>query len=129
MMDNEISVTYMSGPLDGKTLHFEQPDPGDELVLTIGRREACDVPLHSDSQASRLHARLFVTAQMVTSSESVPDAFVLSFWLDDMQSRNGTFLEHEREQIRGRVSVRPGMLFRVGRTWLRVDVPINLSML
>jgi pSer/pThr/pTyr-binding forkhead associated (FHA) protein len=41
-----------------------------------------------------------------------------------MQSRNGTFLE--REPIRGRVSVRPGMLFRIGRTWLRVDEPIAI---
>jgi pSer/pThr/pTyr-binding forkhead associated (FHA) protein len=123
-MDNEMSITYMSGPLDGKTLHFEQPEPGEELVITIGRREGCDIQLPFDSQASRLHARLVISAEMVTSSESVPDPFVLSFWLDDMQSRNGTFLE--REQIRGRVSVRPGMLFRIGRTWLRVDEPITI---
>jgi pSer/pThr/pTyr-binding forkhead associated (FHA) protein len=123
-MDNEVSITYMSGPLDGKTLHFEQPDPGEELVITIGRREGCDIQLPFDSQASRLHARLVISAEMVTASESVPDPFVLSFWLDDMQSRNGTFLE--REPIRGRVSVRPGMLFRIGRTWLRVDEPIAI---
>ncbi len=125
-MDSDVSITYMSGPLDGKALHFDQPEPGDELVLTIGRREGCDIQLPFDSQASRLHARLVINAQMVTSSESVPDPFVLSFWLDDMQSRNGTFLERDREQIRGRVSVRPGMLFRVGRTWLRVDEPVSL---
>lgn len=123
-MGDELTVTYMSGPLDGKTLQFEQPEPGEDLVISIGRREGCDVQLPFDSQASRLHARLTISAEMVTSSESVPEPFVLSFWLDDMQSRNGTFLGREREQIHGRVSVRPGMLFRVGRTWLRVDVPI-----
>ncbi|NOG50586.1 MAG: hypothetical protein HND48_15035 [Chloroflexi bacterium] len=26
----EVSVTYMSGPLDGKTLTFTQPAPGEE---------------------------------------------------------------------------------------------------
>lgn len=125
-MDTDVSITYMSGPLDGKTVHFEQPEPGEELVISIGRREGCDIQLPFDSQASRLHARLVISAQMVTSSESVPEPFVLSFWLDDMQSRNGTFLERDREQIRGRVSVRPGMLFRIGRTWLRVDEPVSL---
>lgn len=123
-MENKLTITYMSGPLDGETLQFEQPEPGEDLVISIGRREGCDIQLPFDSQASRLHARLTISAQMVTSSESVPEPFVLSFWLDDMQSRNGTFLEREPEQIRGRVSVRPGMLFRIGRTWLRVDVPI-----
>lgn len=125
-MDGELTITYMSGPLDGKTLRFEQPEPGEELMLDIGRREGCDIQLPFDSQASRLHARLIITAQMVTSSESVPEPFVLSFWLEDIQSRNGTFVEREREQIRGRVSIRPGMLFRIGRTWLRMDDPVSL---
>ena len=43
-----------------------------------------------------------------------------------MRSRNGTFLEREKEPLRGRVSLRPGTLFRIGRTWLRLDVPLSI---
>ncbi len=125
-MEREISVTYMSGPLDGKTLRFEQPHMGDELVLNIGRREGCEIHLQFDNQASRLHARLGCMATPVTASESVAEPFILSFWLEDMRSRNGTFLEREKEPLRGRASLRPGTLFRVGRTWLRLDVPLSI---
>lgn len=125
-MVKEISITYMSGPYDGKTLRFEQPEPGEELVLAIGRREGCEVHLPYDNQVSRVHARLGVTAQEVTASESVTSPYILSFWLHDTGSRNGTYLEREKESVRGRVSLRPGTLFRIGRTWLRLDVPLSL---
>lgn len=125
-MDTDFSLTYMSGPLDGKTLRFVQPDPGRDMMLKIGRREQCEVQLPFDSQASRLHARLVVKVQLMTASESVPEPVVLSFFLEDAQSRNGTFVEREAEPIKGRVSLRPGVLFRIGRTWLRVDDPVSL---
>ena len=125
-MDRELSVTYMSGPLDGKTMRFEQPEVGDELVLNIGRREGCDIHLPFDNQVSRLHARLGCLSTAVTASESVTEPFVLSFWLEDMRSRNGTYLEREKEPLRGRTSLRPGTLFRIGRTWLRLDVPLSI---
>ncbi|MFO7321637.1 MAG: FHA domain-containing protein [Chloroflexota bacterium] len=126
LMGKEISITFMSGPWDGKTLRFEQPEAGEELILTIGRREGCDVQLTYDNQVSRVHARLGCTSNQVTASESVPNPFVLSFWLQDSGSRNGTFVEREKEPIRGRVSLRPGTLFRIGKTWLRLDVPLSL---
>lgn len=122
----EISITFMSGPLDGKTLHFEQPDLGDELVLNIGRREGCDIHLPFDNQVSRLHARLGCTSTLLTATESVVEPFVLAFWLEDMGSRNGTFVEREKQSVRGRVSLRPGALFRIGRTWMRLDVPLSI---
>lgn len=125
-MDSEFGVTYMSGPLDGKTLSFEQPEPGHDLTLRLGRREQCEIQLPFDSQASRLHARLIVKVQLVTPSESVPEPVVLSFFLEDAQSRNGTFVERDHDPIKGRVSLRPGVLFRIGRTWLRIDDPISL---
>ena len=37
-----------------------------------------------------------------------------------------TFVEREKDPLRGRTSLRPGMLFRIGRTWLRLDVPLSL---
>lgn len=125
-MEREISVTHMSGPLDGKTLRFDQPDIGGELVLNIGRREGCDIHLPSDNQVSRVHARLGCLSSPVTASDSVSEPFILSFWLEDMRSRNGTFIEREKDPLRGRTSLRPGMLFRIGRTWLRLDVPLSL---
>lgn len=126
MEDKELSITFMSGPRDGDTLRFAQPETGSELVLEIGRREGCDVHLPFDNQVSRLHARLGCTSSPVTSSESVSEPYLLSFWLEDLRSRNGTFLEREQQPIRGRVSLRPGTLFRIGRTWLRLDVPLSL---
>jgi pSer/pThr/pTyr-binding forkhead associated (FHA) protein len=125
MMGSDISITYMSGPFDGRTMSFEQPESGEEKVLLIGRREGCDIHLHFDSQASRIHARLGILAIPVTASESVENPYMLGFWLEDGNSRNGTFLERDKNPIKGRVSLRPGVLFRVGRTWLRLDVPLS----
>jgi len=124
-MRREISLTFMSGPSDGKKLSFAQPEVTDERVITIGRREGCDIHIPSDNQISRLHARLGCVSVPVTSSDSVRNAFVLTFWLEDGGSRNGTFLEKQDDPINGRVSLRPGSLFRVGRTWLRLDIPIS----
>ena len=126
-MNKDISITYMSGPHDGKTLSFEQPELGEERVLLIGRREGCDVHLNFDSQASRIHARLGCASIPVTASESVDNPFMLAFWLEDGNSRNGTFIEKEKLPIKARVSLRPGSLFRVGRTWMRLDVPITFD--
>jgi predicted component of type VI protein secretion system len=102
-----ITITFMSGPLDGKTLEWDRPDGEREMVLTIGRREGCDIPLDYDTQVSRLHARV------------VYDPGAQAFSLEDAGSRNGTYLGSDR--LSGRASLQPGMLFRVGRTWLRID--------
>jgi pSer/pThr/pTyr-binding forkhead associated (FHA) protein len=109
----------MSGPLDGKKLGFIQPPPGEERVLLIGRREGSDIHLPFDSQVSRIHAKLGCVSMGAASD---PDgATVLTFWLEDGGSRNGTFVEKDDEPIISRVSMRPGTLFRIGRTWLRLD--------
>ncbi len=126
-MNKDISITYMSGPYDGKILTFEQPQAGEERVLLIGRREGCDIHLHFDSQASRIHARIGCVAIPVTASDSVSDPFMLSFWLEDGDSRNGTFVERDKNPIKGRLNLRPGTLFRVGRTWLRLEPPITMD--
>ena len=123
-MDNDVSITFMSGPNDGDTMRFNQPSIGDERILTIGRRDGCDIYLGFDNQVSRLHARLGINTMAVTATESVVDPFLLSFWLEDGGSRNGTFIERDKQPIRGRVTLRPGSLFRIGRTWLRLDVPL-----
>jgi pSer/pThr/pTyr-binding forkhead associated (FHA) protein len=106
---DRVYATYMSGPLDGKTLSWELPHDADELILTIGRREGCDILLDYDSQVSRLHARVIYNLPTDT------------FYLEDAGSRNGTFLGNER--LTQRIHLLPGTLFRVGRTWLRIDPP------
>lgn len=115
----------MSGPLDGKIVRFNQPESGDEVILSIGRRDGCDIHLAYDSQVSRLHAQLGCSAIAVSASDSVSDPYLLNFWLEDYGSRNGTFIE--KEQIDGRANLRPGSLIRIGRTWLRLDVPFSFD--
>lgn len=122
----EISITYMSGPLDGKTLTFEQPDSGEQRVITIGRRDSCDIHLHFDNQVSRVHARLGCLAKPI-SGETDSNATLLSFWLEDGGSRNGTYLEKDNEPLGERTNIRPGTLFRIGRTWMRLDVPLSFD--
>jgi len=124
-LKKDISITYMSGPQDGKKMNFEQPPIGEENVITIGRREGCDIHIPFDNQISRIHARLGCVSVPTTSSDSVNKPFVLTFWLEDGGSRNGTFIEKEEDPVSGRVSLRPGTLFRVGRTWMRLDIPLS----
>src|SRR5579864_1771758 len=102
-----IHVTLMSGPLDGYTFTFSTPSSNDPLVLTIGRREGCSITLGYDTQVSRLHARL------------IYDTRDTEFFLEDAGSRNGTFLGQTR--VKERMTLEPGTLFKIGRTWLRVD--------
>ena len=119
--DRTISITFMSGPFDGRIARFDEPEPGEEYIITIGRREGCDIHLPFDNQVSRLHARLGCTAIPVTATDSVAEPLLLAFWLEDADSRNGTFVEREKEPIKGRIHLRPGTLFRIGRTWLRLQ--------
>jgi pSer/pThr/pTyr-binding forkhead associated (FHA) protein len=122
---SDISITYMSGPLDGKKLTFAQPPIGEERIITVGRREGCDIHIPFDNQVSRLHAKIGCVSVPTTSSDSVKHPYLLTFWLEDGGSRNGTYIERYDNTISGRVSLRPGTLFRIGRTWLRLDVPLS----
>ena len=124
--DRKISVTYMSGPQDGKILRFEQPVARKEIVLNIGRREGCDIYVPGDNQVSRLHARLGCVSLPV-SSDAGDTSQLLTFWLEDAGSRNGTYIEKDAEPIKGRSNLRPGALFRIGRTWLRLDAPLSFE--
>lgn len=106
MRVTEILIALMSGPQDGALLTFETfLDSGKPAEITFGRREDCDVCLNYDSQVSREHAVLTYDGE--------------TFWLEDLHSTNGTFVGEEK--IAGRMEVAPGQLFRVGRTWLRIE--------
>lgn len=122
-----ISITYMSGPLDGKTMTFEQPELGKQRILTLGRRDNCDIHMPFDNQVSRLHARLVCEARPVTGNDLTSTPTLLTFWLEDDSSRNGTYIDKHDAPIEGRVTLRPGTLFRIGRTWMRLDVPFSFG--
>lgn len=108
----EIVLALMSGPKDGAILSFETLLENDNSIeISIGRREGCDVCLSYDSQVSREHAVLIYDGS--------------HFVLEDCNSTNGTFVGEQK--ITGRVEVQPGELFRVGRTWLRVEPMAHFS--
>jgi hypothetical protein len=108
-MFRQITITLMSGPRDGSLLAFPLAGdfPATPLVLTIGRREGLDISLEYDSQVSRLHAHLIFDGEQ--------------FWLEDTGSRNGTFIGDERLPANERHALTPDGLFRIGRTWMRLD--------
>ena len=105
--DQELNITLMSGPHDGETYHFSLAVASEPFIVTIGRRAGCDIVLDYDAQVSRVHAKL------------IYDARDTEFFLEDADSRNGTFVGQTR--LRNRIHLEPGTLFRVGRTWLRLD--------
>ena len=110
----EIVVALMSGPKDGAILSFETLlDKSGTTEITIGRREGCDVCLNYDSQVSREHALLSYDGS--------------KFFIEDTDSTNGTFVEEDR--VSGRRELTPGQLFRVGRTWMRVEPMTHFSSL
>lgn len=113
-----IDVMLMSGVEDGLTLSLnaESQDgfvENQTWTLTIGRSEDNDICLRNDTYVSRQHARLH---------------FAPPLWvLEDNNSKNGSFLESDNGEddarITGTVSIEVYQLFRIGRTWLRLQPP------
>jgi pSer/pThr/pTyr-binding forkhead associated (FHA) protein len=94
-------LEVLSGPLDGKTWHFERE-------ITIGRDDAlAEACLALDRYVSRQHARLQIDEDSIR--------------LTDLRSRNGTRLEGQ--PVVGDVPLPVGAPFVVGRTVLRVTRP------
>ncbi len=106
-----VSITFMSGPLDGKTLIWEVPSDGSELTIVIGRNNGLDISISHDQQVSRIHAHVIYDPQADR------------FFLVDKKSRNHTFLGIRCEKLEPeqRHEIKPNALFQVGRTWLRID--------
>lgn len=103
IVPTHVSITLMSGPRDGEMLRFVVH--GEGTAITLGRREDCDICLSYDSQVSRLHAQITFEGGR--------------FWLEDLDSRNGTHLNGET--IQTKAELLPNSTFRVGRTWLRFN--------
>lgn len=113
-MELKLDVMVMSGVDDGLLLNFSTVNADGKLsdnrwVLSIGRREDSDICLRNDTYVSRQHAFLQWEQDR--------------WWLEDSKSRNGTYVEDMDGDaaVSGIVPLNPGQLFRVGRTWLRIQ--------
>jgi pSer/pThr/pTyr-binding forkhead associated (FHA) protein len=105
-------IMVMSGPDDGQKIYLSREYRDGELeddgtwLLVFGRREECDVSIPFDTQVSRRHATLRITADD-------------QFWLADAGSLNGTFVGKTR--IEAPTVIERGQLFRLGHTWMRIQ--------
>jgi pSer/pThr/pTyr-binding forkhead associated (FHA) protein len=105
----------MSGVDDGTLLKFNSSQGDGQMqdghwVISLGRHDNNDICLNNDTFVSRHHARIHVESQ--------------EFWLEDCDSTNGTYVEilaFEDEQVMEVIPLASGQLFRVGRTWLRIE--------
>ena len=89
-----IEVEVVGGPMDGFHRRLSS------AAFTIGRGEKNDLTLSLDDMVSTSHARIVKEGE--------------HYWLEDLYSRNGTFVGDKR--IKARVLIATGALFVVGRT-------------
>lgn len=75
-------------------------------VISLGRKAENDVVLPLDPRISRFHA------QLARGPEG-------AWMLEDLESTNGTFVG--RRRIHAQTPLAPGDVFRMGRTWLRIE--------
>ena len=110
-----LDVTIMSGVDDGLRLTYsaENGDGAQEdgcWKVSIGPREDSDMCLRNDTFVSRQHAYLIWEDGR--------------WWLQDCDSTNGSFLETDDvdAKVKGTIPIDFGALFRIGHTWMRIDV-------
>lgn len=118
-MEHSITIVIMSGYADGKQYEFHTASNGQvsnqTWQLRIGRNEDNDLSLNKDAFVSRNHAKLH---------------YIQGAWsLEDCKSTNGTFIEdaediNKDQRVTDTVALTLNQLFRVGRTWMRIQ-PIS----
>lgn len=91
-----IRLEVLGGPMDGITVRK------DADAVTIGRDPDSDFALPLDATVSSHHARIVREGG--------------AFWLEDLASRNGSFVGDHR--VEGRVAITAGTLFVLGSTCL-----------
>jgi pSer/pThr/pTyr-binding forkhead associated (FHA) protein len=107
-MSTAIALRFMSGPRDGEIVNLH--GSGTPATVEIGRSApASGLALPSDPDVSRAHARLVLREA--------------AWWLEDVGSRNGTFIGEfaAAKKLSAPVCLRPGDVFRCGLTRLRVE--------
>jgi len=112
-MDAPRFLTFMSGPRDGETIEIDWQAEASGVLL--GRLATCTVCLPDDPEVSRNHARLSTSKSGCT--------------LEDLDSANGTFVGEFRteERVKGKQTIQPGQIFRVGRTRFQLDSAMSDS--
>lgn len=116
-MERKLSIMIMSGVEDGALLEYDSTRGDgkvmfDKWSLTVGRRDENDVCLRNDTYVSRQHAKIHWIRD--------------NWWLEDCESTNGTFINNQidffdDQPVKGIIHVEEGQLFRVGRTWMRIQ--------
>jgi pSer/pThr/pTyr-binding forkhead associated (FHA) protein len=115
-----ITIMFMSGVEDGSTVDLDPKADGvvrnTDWELSIGRKDDNDLCLRNDTFVSRYHAKLHLKDGI--------------WWLEDLHSTNGSFTEDTKDSFNevrfvGTILVKPGELFRLGRTWLRIQADEN----
>jgi len=91
-----LRAEVIGGAMDGTRTSAQKS------TLTLGRGGDNDLVLTLDPAVSTHHARILREGER--------------YWLEDLESRNGTFLGSQ--SVKGRVPIGPGTMFTVGRTRL-----------
>jgi pSer/pThr/pTyr-binding forkhead associated (FHA) protein len=114
-METSVDLMVMSGVEDGRMISLssangEGKQEDGAWVIRMGRREDNDIWLRYDSFASRYHARLHCRET--------------GWWLEDCNSKNHTYIETDEDDamVSGTIPLQVGQLFRIGRTWFRIQV-------
>lgn len=112
----KIYLVMLSGVEDGEQRLLNSENNQGKLQenswsLTIGRQDDNDVVLQNDTFISRHHAKIHFESEQ--------------WWIEDCESTNGTFTENEDQffldrKIIGKMLLDTSLMFRVGRTWLKI---------
>jgi pSer/pThr/pTyr-binding forkhead associated (FHA) protein len=104
----------MSGVLDGQHFSFSRENQDGQIQdtgwrISVGRHEDRDIYLPDDLFLSRLHAYIILENDQ--------------WFVEDCNSTNGSFLEDgiQDKRFTGKIPVQTGQLFKLGRTWMRID--------
>lgn len=102
-----LVLSYMSGPEDGRTIVIPVED--ENPVVTIGRLTECTICIADDPDASRRHARIVRRDG--------------DWWLEDLNSANGTFIGEfaQSRKVADSVRISSGQIFRAGLTRFRIE--------
>lgn len=105
----QLIITHMSGPRDGEATMIEAAGLPPEV--TFGRQPTCMVSLPDDPDVSRRHARLIWRD--------------MSWWLEDLASKNATFVNEfaKQQKVTGAIRIEAGSVFRVGLSRFRMESP------
>jgi predicted component of type VI protein secretion system len=116
-LEKHLNLMVMSGVEDGSALEFlstrgDGKLTDDKWTLSIGRRDDNGICLRNDTYISRQHAYVHWKNK--------------SWWLEDCNSTNGTFVVNPKDffedlPVKGIIQITEGQLFRIGRTWLRIQ--------